>query len=181
MTRIKKLLIGFIAVLALVDCVAVGALVAYMVFAGLMMEKAITDHENSYSYQPVQTDVSASYQPVPTDVSAIEADADIKLPPSAREIYSYLSGFRYVDTLVRFSMKAEELDQFLAVSLCDQPLAPISPASEPKLEGNPTWWVPFKAKMLEECYGKNEHSHQHILVDQTDSNIYIIYVSDSTY
>src|SRR6266571_473646 len=61
------------------------------------------------------------YEPLPTDMNTIavlEGNAAMKFPPSAREIYGYVTGLRDVDTLIRFSMKADELAGFLQTTLC---------------------------------------------------------------
>jgi hypothetical protein len=127
---------------------------------------------------------SSTYQPVPTDtyeIAVLEGNADIKLPESAREIYTYTTGFREIFVMSRFEIDANELEEFIDSTLCTQPLERTSPRLQPKLEGNPSWWTPYTAEHLEECYGENEHSHQHVLVDMTASDIYIVYVSNSVY
>jgi hypothetical protein len=75
---------------------------------------------------PVESFESLSYQPVPTnipEISAIEGNAEIKLPPSAHEIHAYTTGMRDIFIMVRFSMNASELPEFMDSTLCTQPLA----------------------------------------------------------
>ena len=60
------------------------------------------------------------YQPVPTNtyqIAAIEGNAEIKIPPSAREIYSYTTGFREISIMVRFTINADELSAFMENTL----------------------------------------------------------------
>ena len=130
---------------------------------------------------PVESLESLSYQPVPTnmpELSAIEGNAEIQLPPSAHEIHAYTTGLRDIFIMVRFSMSASELPEFMDSTLCDQPLAKSTPQT---LENRFDWWVPNQAKYAEQCSGEKNHSHQQVIVDMSDEEVYIIYVSTSTY
>ncbi len=131
------------------------------------------DPFSAYSYQSVPTDIY--------EINALEGNAEIKLPDSAREIYTYTTGFRDIFVMTRFEMHAYELPEFLDSTLCVQPLKSTSPGLQDQLDSNPSWWKPHQSKHLEECYGEDTHSHQHVLVDMTDSEIYIVYVSNSVY
>ena len=124
-----------------------------------------------------------SYQPVPTnlpEISSIEDNAKIKFPPSAHEIYAYTTGLRDIYIMVRFSMNASEISEFMDSTLCDQPLAKPT-ALHQTGEDRFDWWVPDQAQYSEECFGEKEHSHQQIIIDMSDTDVYIIYVSTSTY
>jgi hypothetical protein len=116
------------------------------------------------------------------DVSpqTIEANADIKLPPSAHDIHGYYSGFREFFILTRFAIAAEDLDRFLGSTGCTDPLAPTDPHLHTVEAGNPAWWRPMDARRLAECRGLGEHVHQHIMVDMSDAATYIVYVAAST-
>jgi hypothetical protein len=154
-------------------------------------------------YEPFS---SRTYQPVPTDIhqiSAIEGNANIRLPPSAHEIYAYTTGFREISIMVRFSMDASELAEFMGSTLCEQSLVEIPqelyvqevdddilqlrlpkpggavPVTSRKFSGDPDWWLLHQAQYAEECYGKNKYSHQHILIDMSEQDVYIVYVSNS--
>lgn len=134
------------------------------------------------------TETYESYQPVPTDLPAmamLEGNADMKFPPSAHEIYGYVTGFRELYTDVRFSVKANELAGFLKTTLCDEPLQIIVPTTEQKelelQQASRIWFRPYQAEVLQECSAEKGPSHQRILVDITDPQIYIVYVSDSVY
>ena len=131
------------------------------------------DPFSAYSYQTVPTDVY--------EINALEGNVEIELPDSAREIYTYTTGFQDIFIMIRFEIYAYELSDFLDSTLCVQPLNSTSPGLQVLLASNPSWWEPHKSKHLEECYGKDTHSHQHVLVDMTDSEIYIVYVSNSVY
>jgi hypothetical protein len=131
----------------------------------------------------VESFESLSYQPVPTNIPellAIEGNAEIKFPPSAHEIHAYTTGMRDIFIMVRFSLNASELSEFMKSTLCDQPLAQSTTLQE--LTGNNfDWWVPDQAQYAKECNGEKEHSHQQIIVDMSDKEVYIVYVSTSTY
>jgi hypothetical protein len=130
---------------------------------------------------PVESFESLSYQPVPTDIPAIEAiegNAEIKLPPSAHEIHAYTTGMRDIDIMVRFTMSASELTQFMSSTLCVDPLVKSVPQTAEKRFD---WWAPDQAKYAEQCSGEKEHSHQQVIVDMSDKEVYIVYVSTSTY
>ena len=132
----------------------------------------------------VQEFSSCSYQAVPTDmpeILAIEGNAGIIFPDSTREVYAYTTGLRDIFVMARFEIDADELDVFVGSTLCSQALSIASEGAYQKLEGNPSWWEPYKSTHLEECYGEAERSRQHILVDMTDTETYIVYVTTSTY
>ena len=131
---------------------------------------------------PVESFESLSYQPVPTnmpEISAIEGNAEIKLPPSAHEIHAYTTGMRDIFIMVRFSMNASELPEFMENTLCDKPLA-NSPELQETVEDRFDWWIPDQAEYAETCSGEKEHSHQQVIVDMSDKDVYIVYVSTST-
>ncbi len=78
-------------------------------------------------YEPF---TDTSYQPYPTDtfeIAAIEGNADITLPSSARDIYAYTTGFQDIFIAVRFSMDGDELDEFMKTTLCQEPLRRMDP------------------------------------------------------
>ena len=132
---------------------------------------------------PVESFESISYQPVPTnmpEISAIEGNAEIKLPPSAHEIHAYTTGMRDIFIMVRFSMNASELPEFMDNTLCNQPLK-NSPELQGTVEDRFDWWIPDQAQYAETCSGEKDHSHQQIIIDMSDENVYIVYVSTSTY
>jgi hypothetical protein len=128
-----------------------------------------------------------SYQAVPTntyELSAIEGNAEIKLPSSAREIYAYTSGFQDIFIMVRFTVDPEELSEFMKNALCTESLRQVSPQRQEKLSGDPSWWELARAEHLESCSGVKEYSStqqckQTIFVDKTNPENYIIYVSTS--
>ena len=115
------------------------------------------------------------------DISMLEGNADFKFPPSAHEIYGYVTGFREVDTFVRFSMKASELPAFIKTTLCDKPLENFEPTAEQKEQKDFLgWWKAYQAKTLQRCLGKSESANQAVFVDMTDPETYIVYIGDST-
>jgi len=153
-----------------------------MVIAGLIVLCSSCVAAKPTEEIPVESFESLLYQPVPTnmpEISAIEGNVEIKLPPSAHEIHAYTTGMRDIFIMVRFSMKASELPGFMNSTLCDQPLVQSTP--RPAAAGNNfDWWIPEQAQYAEECSGTKEHSHQQIIIDMSDKDEYIVYVSTST-
>ena len=92
---------------------------ARMVIIGLIHSScAVAEH----SEPPVEGFEALSYQPIPTNMPellAIEGNAKIKFPPSAHEIHAYTTGLRDIYIMVRFSMSAGELPEFMTNTLCD--------------------------------------------------------------
>ncbi len=126
--------------------------------------------------------VAFTYQPIPTnmpEILAVEGNAEIKFPPSAHEIYAYTTGIQDIDIRVKFSMNAGELSEFLNNTICNLPLVKTE-VTQNLPENNSDWWIPEKAKYSEECYGEKEFSHQHIIIDMSDQEVYIVYVSTGT-
>ena len=168
-STILKIAAGFVVV-AIIGCVA-------LTFWSSSLFKDI-DPFTAYDYQPVPTN---TYQ-----IAAIEGNAEIKIPPSAREIYSYTTGFREISIMARFTIKADELSAFMENTLCKEPLHQISPSAQRNHSNDQTWWEPNLASHLEGCSSVKElsptaHVGQEILIDMTNPNNYIIYVSTSTH
>jgi hypothetical protein len=119
------------------------------------------------------------YQPAPTpgsDLDAIEADAGITIPPSAREIHAVISGFRELDTWVRFDLPAGELASFMEATYCESPLVSTVPELHAPGDLAPDWWQPDKAADLMECMGGHSFLRQRILVDRTDPQVFTVFV-----
>jgi len=157
--------LGAFALVAMVCCLAVTAWVGWQ----------------GKNYEPI---TAMSYYPSRPDsnvVSLIEANAEITLPPSAHDIYVYTTGFQDIFTKVRFSMSADEIDEFIASTLCREPLKEIQPGERSAADGASGWWTPNRAKYLKGCTGSRAHSHQAVMVDMSDPNVYVVFVSTSTY
>jgi len=119
------------------------------------------------------------YQPAPTPGSAldaIEADAGIIVPPSAREIHAVISGFRELDTWVRFDLPASELTSFIETTYCESPLVSTAPELHTQGDLSPDWWDPHKATDLVMCKGGHSFLRQRILVDRTDPQVFTVFV-----
>lgn len=125
------------------------------------------------SYYPSRPDSS--------EISFIEGNADITLPPSAHDIYVYSTGFREIDTRVRFSMSANELDEFMKSTLCQEPLGQIEPGQESTSGGTSEWWMPNQAERLKGCSGTGNYSYQMVRIDMTDPRVYVVFVSTSVH
>jgi hypothetical protein len=165
-STIRKIAIGF-GVVIITGCVFLVFWISLLFKNGFPLA--------AYDYQPVPTD---TYQ-----IAAIEGNAEIKIPPSAREIYSYTTGFREISIMARLTINAAELSAFMESTLCKEPLQQISPSTQSS-NSNLTWWQPDRASHLEGCNSVRElsptaHVVQKVLVDMTNQNNYIIYVSTS--
>ena len=123
------------------------------------------------------------YQPAPTpgsDLDVIEADAEITIPPTAREIHAMISGLRELDTWVRLDLPAGDLATFMKGTRCESPLVPTNPEKYVPNDFDPDWWHPHIATDLVECTGGHDFLRQHILVDRTNSQMFTIYVFSLT-
>jgi hypothetical protein len=123
------------------------------------------------------------YQPEPTlgsDLQALEADAGISIPASAREIHGLIEGFRELDTWVRLDLPNEELPSFIQKARCTEPLITTDPKNHYPGDLDPDWWQPHKATYLEECSGLHDYLFQRILVDRSKPEMLTIYVLNIT-
>ena len=111
-----------------------------------------------------------------SDLDWIEADSEIKIPLSAREIHAMISGFRELDVWVRFELREKDLSSFLSETLCELPLTEVAPKNYAPDDLAPDWWQPHISKDLSECRGGNSTTRQSILIDSTNSQTLVIYV-----
>ncbi len=126
-----------------------------------------------------KVEVFIIYQPLPTpgsDLEALETNAEIKIPLSAREIHGLISGYRELDTWVRLDLPNTELPTFLVNARCIGPLHATDPQKHQPADLDPDWWQPYNAIVLEECNGLHQNLYQHILVDRSRSETLTIYV-----
>jgi hypothetical protein len=157
--------LGGFALVAMLGCLALTVWIAWQV----------------QNYEPF---TARSYYPSRPDsdaVSSIEGNAEIALPSSANDIYAYTTGLRDISTKVRFSMNADELDELMLSTLCQEPLREIQPGGQSAADGTSEWWTPNQAEYLRGCTGSKDHSHQMVMVDMTDPSVYVVFVSTSTY
>ena len=116
----RKKWLGAFALVAILGCLALRVCIAWPV----------------KNYEPF---TARDYYPTRPDsdtVSSIEGNAEIDLPSSAHGIYAYTTGLRDIFTRVRFSMNADELDEFMLSTLCQQPLKEIQPGEQSAREYN---------------------------------------------
>ncbi len=137
-----------------------------------------------YAENDPVSETAEYYLPAPTpgsDLDAIEADAEIKIPSSAKEIHAMISGFRELETWVRFELPANDFDLFLEDTLCTSPMVSVNPTRYTRDElFDPEWWQPNRAKDLLECHGGHQYLRQQILVDRSDKEIITVYVLSIT-
>jgi len=125
------------------------------------------------------SEVAMIYQPAPTpggDLEAVEANAGITIPISAREINAMVSGFRELDTWVRFELPANDLKSFMENTHCKSDLISTDPVLHKPNDLDPSWWDPDNAVDLVECLVYVSNMRQHILVDRTDNSIFNVYI-----
>ena len=132
----------------------------------------------------VFSETAEYYQPAPTpgsDLDTIEANAEIKIPSSAKEIHAMISGFRELETWVRFELPANEIELFLIGTLCTSPVVSVKPTRYTRDElFDPEWWQPHQAEDLAECHGGHQYLRQQILVDRSNNEIFTVYVFSFT-
>lgn len=133
------------------------------------------------NYEPFTARHYYPSRPDSYEISSIESNANMKLPSSAHDIYTYITGFQDIFIKVRFSMSADELGEFMKSTLCQESLEQMGPILSSTSDGTSEWWIPEQAKLLEGCTGGKEHSHQTVMIDITDPSVYVVFVSTSTY
>jgi hypothetical protein len=132
-------------------------------------------------YEPFTASDYYPSRPDSYEVSFIEGNADITLPPSAHDIYAYTTGFQDIFIKVRFSMRANELDEFMQSTLCQESLTQMEPEQPSTSDRTFDWWTPDQAGQLKGCTGSKDHSHQTVMIDMSNPSIYVVFVSTSTY
>ena len=128
-------------------------------------------------FDPFTTMSHYDTRPDTQTISSIEGNTDITFPASAHDIYVYSNGFQEMSILVRFSMDADELDDFMTSTLCEEPLSRVETKQEPRGDEAFAWWTPYQAEHLKACRGRGNHIHQHIMIDMTDLDVYVVFVS----
>lgn len=113
-------------------------------------------------------------------ISGIEGNAEFKFPPSSREIYAYTTGFRDIFIQTRFTINAEELQELISTTRCDEPLRPVGKPAESSISKF-DWWKIAEAKTLVGCSGSTENFGQMVFIDMTNSEEYIVYIEGGTH
>lgn len=166
-------IVGKIAAIAFTGVVILGLL-------GLAALKIYLDQQPANGPNEITSEI---YLPAPapgSSLNAIEADAEIKIPGSAREIHAMISGFRELDTWVRLDLPAEDLHAFLQNARCTSALYPSDPLSHGPGKLSPVWWRPDQATRLQACYGLHDYLSQRVLVDSSRAGMLRVYVFSST-
>ncbi len=128
-------------------------------------------------------EVARIYQPLPTpgsDLQALETNAGIKIPANAREIYGMVSGFRDLDTYIRFDLPGTDLSAFMQNTLCKEPLKNAGETKYSKGNTAPDWWQPDNVSDLQECSGQENDLSQQILVDNSKPEKLTVYIQSVT-
>jgi hypothetical protein len=111
-------------------------------------------------------------------ISGIEGNAEFKFPSSSRDIYAYTTGFQDIFIQTRFTIDAEELQEFISSTRCEEPLQRVSlGGSSSKIN----WWKLSEAKTVMGCSGSTEHFGQMVYIDMTNPETYIVYVEGGTH
>lgn len=132
---------------------------------------------------PVSELRQEAFQPAPTDVyliRAIEGNTEIRLPASAREIYSVSDGFREIDACVRFRLPVGDLAGFLQSAHC-QDLQPTTASNYACGSQDPVLKTPNPVTNLKGCTWAGEHFTQRVYVDASEPQSLIVYVFGSTH
>lgn len=115
--------------------------------------------------------------PIPgSDLRFIETNVEIRIPPSATEIYACIGGFNEMDSRVRFNLPPPDFPLFIRTTFCEGPFIPIDPRELRHSEYDPEWWNPDMATDLTECVGGTSYTQQQIMVDRIDNKSMVIYV-----
>ena len=151
------------------------AFVGYAIYVLIVFAKSDGGFFSGDEYYPLIT--------AETDLSAVESNAEIKIPASATEIFAHTEGMNEISVFIRFNLPAEDLDEFIKSSACQEPLTKTKPNGELPSETMPDWWKPNIATELETCSGEIMHTewgwstYKVIYVDTSDPDQYIVYVS----
>jgi len=87
--------------------------ISFLLIAILLIRRSA-----NFVSQP-SVEVAQIYQPVPTpgsDLQALEMNAGIKIPANAREIYGMVTGFRDLNTYVRFDLPETDMLPYSGVT-----------------------------------------------------------------
>lgn len=114
-----------------------------------------------------------------SELELAEANGDIKLPNSTRNLRGYTEGVNELRTLIRFEMDADDLFDFIDNSICSDPLKPTIPGSH--TNDRVRWWDADETEKLMICHGQDGPSRQTILVDVSDPDTYRVFVSTSVH
>ena len=114
-------------------------------------------------------------------VEQIEQFAALDLPESATDIRSNLSGFQDLFLRVRFALPASELPGFLTGTQFEEPLAAGAVPNLIAGEWERPWWQPDQARQFvvgETTFERptGGRLYEHLLVDTTDPDTYIVYL-----
>ncbi|HLK96163.1 MAG TPA: hypothetical protein VK364_00200 [Hymenobacter sp.] len=112
----------------------------------------------------------------PLDRATIEQYARIKLPASATDIHSYTESGMDRIILVRFTLPAGALEQFLRDAGYSEPLRnnynPVSAWPEEKFD----WWNPDQAQSFRGGKAAEPGFWKNIFVDASDPQTSIVYL-----
>jgi hypothetical protein len=147
---------------------------AIIFFIAYRLIEGMTSPEGQLSVESARI-----YMPLPTpgnDLQVLETNAGIKIPKNAREIHGMVSGFRDLDSYIRFDLPYADLTSFIQNTLCKELLERIDPMKISPGVADPDWWQPYKAREIQDCSGQEEHLSQHILIDKSKPEKLTIYI-----
>lgn len=116
--------------------------------------------------------------PMPTAAQAVSA-ARITLPASARDLHAHESRFfDHHSVRVRFAMDPGDLPAFWAgTRIGVPPSAAVNPFARGERDSGLAWWTPHQTQRFQTGESSRGGVQQKILVDTTDSAVYIVFVS----
>lgn len=161
--------------------VLIGVLVlTFIVFVLVQAQRAFFNIDTELPMSELESEIYEEDLINTSVISSIEGNAEFKFPPSSRDIYAYTTGLRDIYIQVRFTIDKEDLEEFIDNTRCN---APLEAFLFPDVETNVrfSWWEVSKSNHLQSCTGSSEHFSQEVLVDMTNQEFYVIYVSGGTH
>lgn len=106
----------------------------------------------------------------------IEALGKFRMPPNARNVRSHMESWLDMTMRVRFEIPREDVDTFLAGTLCQEALTASEIPWQDRLSPAEEWWRPMEAQRFRAGEGQEGTILQTYLIDETDPETAIVYV-----
>lgn len=166
---------SFALFLFLIDCLLIPGLILWSLQNEFQAFSNVDPTPLSeFEYEEYAPDLSNG-----TMISRIEANAEFKFPPTARDIYSYTTGLRDISVQTRFTISVDELPVLISSTRCKEPLQSL----ETPVGGSMSvfnWWKLAEAKVVMGCSGATENFGQMVYIDMTYPEKYTVYIEGGT-
>ncbi len=152
------------------------SLIALIVLASTLLISALIGQ-----YAPTSILTGSEFAAESSDRNLLEANTEFKIPASATDIHGYVTGFRDLTTLLRFTLPMQDFELFIRQTTCTLPLASDDTRSR-WMQNSPEheWWRPGDAQRFGICSDSTQQLARRLLADMTRPDRYIIYVVAST-